>query len=247
MRFRAAFPVVLFAFLRLLPECIAAEDRFNILDDALLDDKIWIHYSSRIYEVLDKSKNKLNIDDPTVFSDEYLVGAAFEAWQEMADLHAYRHPDDPGSRPAVMAALQIKDELYFSSSIKNNGGGFMLSFPDSCATIALERCSATSENGDPHRTGGNCGEVGAVNLFCLAHPEVPPGPLPQPARMVAVWYNTYKEQMDIKNPCEKSPGDPYTWGCTTFLRNLNVRAITKGTAATLVPQDWRIYWEAVCL
>jgi hypothetical protein len=208
-----------------------------------------------IHKVLDDGNKidlEINLDDTNQLSDGRLIELANEAWGEMATIHE----EDPyGDLPFVMSALQVSNEIYFSSSLKHNSAGFMAEFPDSCASIALERCSAASaqeredinaqHDGAIHRYGGNCGEPGAVHLFCQRHPELPPGPLPQPARVVAV--AMVEQEMKVINPCSSTRKYPNMWGCSKFLNTLGIRAVTNAQASEAIPADWNFYWGTTCL
>lgn len=245
MRLQLLLSYLSVVFLSSIPPSMGA-GRLNIVQFA--PDDTWVHYFSIIYKVLDGSKSLITLDDTTKLSDGQVIQLAFEAWEEMATIH---DTSIFGDRPFVMTALQVMNEIYFSSSLKHNYRGFMAEFPDSCASTALERCSAASaqdqvainakNKGDTHRMGGNCGEPGAVHLFCRHHGDLLYGALPQPARIVAVAKQKDGNDMFVMNPCEVSKGYPNTWGCSRFLNDLNIRPITNAKNAEPIPADWNFY------
>ena len=191
-------------------------------------------------------------------------------------LNASNEPYDV--RPKATTALIAGGELYLSSSIKKDGRGFRRLFPKSPVADALECCSQVTaplaankkgkKTGGMHRTAGNCGEPGALQLYYLRHgwqpwqgkPVVNRYTLPDSSRMVT-W-----DGRDIMPLCEKDPGDPgepvpeqnivngrvvlpsldsewppadLQWGCDRLTTVLNVRAINEG-ACTPVPAQYKL-------
>jgi hypothetical protein len=247
---RSFFVYAVVQSLYLFPTFATAQ-RLNIVQYA--PDDTWLHYSSMINTIKNGNGNELNLDDTSQLSDGHLISIAYEAYQEMEEKH---EEGEFGDQPRAMAALQVKNQIFLSSSLKHNEDGFMAQFPNSRASIALERCSAASaqdqwdvnaqHTGDTHRTNGNCGEPAAVHLFYREHPDEPEGALPEPARMVAVTRGN--GGMRIMNPCEAPNAQyPNTWGCSRFMTDLRIRAIWAGTAEVAIPGDWGFYWGTTCL
>ena len=246
----------------LLSVPVRAQQGLAIARPDFTDDISYIHYSSMVRTILDRDNNRyLELDKTSDLSDGQLISIAFRAFEEMEDDDELDDRDKPGA----MIALQTKGEIYLSSSIKNNDHGFMLQFPDSYASIALERCSAATaeeqaaegarDSGAVHRIGGNCGEPGAVHLFYRHNPGAEKGALPQPSRLVAVTRNSNSGAMRVIDPCdryqsndpEKPSDDARVWGCARFVNDVNVRAIMRSTAAVAIPTGWIFYPDAACL
>lgn len=73
-------------------------------------------------------------DNGEIFSDAELYGLAKQAYEEMeADWKVQETPDS--LRPAVMSAMGIGTEIYFSSSIK--GGAFVYQKSNRKAEVVL--------------------------------------------------------------------------------------------------------------
>ena len=228
-------------------------------DTPTAGNKKWWHYSGLITHVTDENGHGINLDDPADFSDARLAGIAAEAYTEMTTLLDSAHAEDD-VRPAMMSALIAGGEIYLSSSIKWNGPGFRKLFPKSPVADALERCSPAKtplaakpnlkDEGAMHRTGGNCGEPGALQLYYLKHP--PQGnqdpakyTLPDWSRIVT-W-----ERNRVAKPCgtPNVPKDRFEngrmirpptkteWGCERLTTELNVRAIYDDVS-TPTPAQW---------
>jgi hypothetical protein len=259
-----SFVTILLGSIRLLPIPVRAQQVLDILRPDFLDDVSYIHYSSMIRTILDSDNNRyLDLDKTGTsdLSDGQLISIAFKAFEEMENATGVAAAEKPGA----MIALQTKGEIYLSSSIKNNDHGFILQFPDSHASIALERCSVIAaeehdglgprENGGEHRIGGNCGEPGAVHLFYRHHPGAGSGPLPQPSRLVAVTRGKTSRVLKVIDPCDRyqsndpdeASDDLRVWGCAKFVKEVNVRAIARTTPKEEIPKGWIFITDTACL
>jgi hypothetical protein len=224
-------------------------------------NKKWYHFSGYITNVTDENGHAVNLDDPEDFSDARLAGIAAEAYRDMYTLLDSENAES-NVRPAMMSALIAGGEIYLSSSIKWNGPGFRKLFPKSPVADALERCSPEKtplgakpelkEEGAMHRTGGNCGEPGALQLYYLKHPpKTPQDPakftLPNWSRIVT-WErdrvakpcgtpNVPNDRFDHVNGKMIRPPTKTEWGCERLTTELNVRAIYDD-ANTPTPARW---------
>ena len=242
------------------------------------------HFSALITHISDENGHGINLDDPEDFSDARLVGIAAEGHRDMISLLKARNAPR-NVWPFAMTALIAGGELYLSSSIKKNVEGFRQLFPRSPVADALERCSqvtaplaanaAGQANGDMHRSGGNCGEPGALQLYYVRHgmfgqPSASRYTLPDYSRIVT-W-----DGRAIMSPCEKKPGKPVPkkkivngrvvlpsgttlpsldseeppadleWGCERLTTEMNVRAINEG-ACTPVPAQYKLERGSISL
>ena len=117
------------------------------------------------------------IDEKTI-SNEQLAGLAKKAWNEMkADFDNKPWKDSgvsnskAGQVPTVMVALTRGTKIYFSSSMRSCsddkiGYAYSSILSPPPVQMGLYSCALLTENGDRHRTGGNCGEqMAAVLVF----------------------------------------------------------------------------------
>lgn len=230
--------------------------RWGINQDPPSDDGQWVHWSGYVHRAFYADGEPLPIDDHDVFTDGMMVTAAMEAFLDMENAMT-----GDAATPRAMTVLQTtmpntRGELFFSSAIRRNGVGFRIQFPTSCASQALDRCSAINSDlvtgqdaqnsGEIHRTGGNCGEPGAVHLFCREHKNHPiEQGLPAGSRIVTVGRAMETHNLVIFNPCgldnidlEKPVPTP-AWGCERFLNDVNIPAIPSTTTPIPIAAAWR--------
>ncbi len=223
----------------------------------------FMHFSSRIEEIWDDSENQIPISG---LSPGMLIAAAREALNDM-----YHWLDSnqvsPNSWPSTMAVLRVGEKLYLSSSIKNNGAGFICTFgPTSPTSVALTRCAGANaaifvsqnaiDEGRIHRIGANCAEIGAVHLYSLDESVKWKGDTNLPAGALIVTYGQYPpvEQQppvqEVFNPCggsvQAQPGVPQ-WGCNRFLQTVGLNFVPRNTPEVPIPIGWRMETKRVCL
>jgi len=221
-----------------------------------------MHYSSFVHSAVDTANNNAAINLDTDLTDSQLVQIATEAFDDMIDDLRSETNLPVHKWPGVVSALQVNNQIFLSSSIKNLRNGFIFHFRSTPVSFALQRCGATGSDlpaierftadGTVHRTGGGCGEVSAVHLFYdkNEHYRDPTGNdrLPAGARIVTVGVTSSSNgAVVVMPPCGGGNTPPPQWGCHSFLRMLGVRWVRSNTQPQPVPQDWSFPEDHACL
>jgi hypothetical protein len=236
------------------------------LDVPESERRIFTHFSSLVTSMVDGNNQDTTLDlhDTNVLTDQMMIKIAMEAFNDMRDYLRAHDPTKPGEDrdeylrdwPSALAVLEVDGSLFLSSSIKNNGGGFVLRFPNTPVARDLKQCTVAvvgAENGPQHHYGGNCAEPSAAALFYRAHPDwvhrgEHPNHLPDGARIVTVGTNSddVLGALAVKPAC--NPTYYPVWGCRTFLPSIGVRDIgeTQTTEAPY-PDGWRPVTAGTCL
>jgi hypothetical protein len=222
--------------------------------DALSEGDDYVHFSSLITGITLGGGN-IDMDEAGLFTDGMMVTVARQAFEDMEHFLADAN-EDPDLWPGALTVLQAGGNMYLSSSIKNLRNGFMFRFRANQASVALQRCGSTASDlpainrfkndGTVHRTGGCCGEVGAVYHFYThrADWDVPGRQLPAGARVVTVTRN--RGVLVVVPPCGVNPVTA-EWGCTRFIHDQGIRAIDANTQPEVVPDVWRPIPDVICL
>lgn len=91
-------------------------------------------------------------------SDGQLVGLASKAYDEMSSKIT-------DQRPGAMAVLASNNEIFFSSSIKNDRGNWLGIKTDQARPQVLIEAAGGARLSGSHRIGGHCGEINLMSLF----------------------------------------------------------------------------------
>jgi len=196
----------------------------------------WYNFGSRV--VYDPKENtKDQVDGLT---DGMLVGLARQAYNEMVGLSDYN--SITRTRPAVVAALAVDNEVFLASSISAGFSGaqsFLYDWggdPDTAdhipeVTHLLESCQVQLvEAGggqsykERHSVGGRCAEPMAIHQYLRAHPG---SNFQGKGARIAAWGRQRGLGTPVfLNACGKG-GLPNHWGCHQLVRSLDIRIISQ--------------------